>query len=562
MKLNKKISIVFIGTMLVFSLILIFSIRSLVLKTINSTNDYYASNYIKVISGYLDSKYSGVYEIKDNYLYKGQYKLTGNDEIATELKNLFDYEVAIYQKDIIIATNIKNDQGEFITGIKASSNVITNTLEKGEELHGVESIGGEILYTIYTPLKDSNGNIIGLLCIGKDSRDFINNTISEFIVTTSSIIASLIFAIIVLFKFFFHFNINKPVDYLKEKMKKISDGNLSEIIEIKSKDEMQDISQSLEKIKNNFKLLIGDLLEKAHNLSEESHRLSDSATETTNISENISSVIIDFSNSMENSVEKIETVFDEFNLLILEAEQINNDISDCKDGVKELNNSSQKASELLGQAVNLILGTDKSIKDSSQFVKEFSSQINDIITLLGAITSISERTNLLALNAAIEAARAGEAGKGFNVVAEEIRKLAENSKKTVEDIQSITNKIIFGSENAEKAMNETSRVSVQSTEFVKEVQDNFSVINNLSSIIETRINNVDLSNLKVQNKIHEVSKEISASSENLKKLNSQINEITSSTEEQIATMEELQSVSIELASTSDKLIHQGKKFIL
>lgn len=562
MKLNKKISIVFIGTMLVFSLILIFSIRSLVLKTINSTNDYYASNYIKVISGYLDSKYSGVYEIKDNYLYKGQYKLTGNDEIATELKNLFDYEVAIYQKDTIVATNIKNDQGEFITGIKASSNVITNTLEKGEELHGVESIGGEILYTIYTPLKDSNGNIIGLLCIGKDSRDFINNTISEFIVTTSSIIASLIFAIIVLFKFFFHFNINKPVDYLKEKMKKISDGNLSEIIEIKSKDEMQDISQSLEKIKNNFKLLIGDLLEKAHNLSEESHRLSDSATETTNISENISSVIIDFSNSMENSVEKIETVFDEFNLLILEAEQINNDISDCKDGVKELNNSSQKASELLGQAVNLILGTDKSIKDSSQFVKEFSSQINDIITLLGAITSISERTNLLALNAAIEAARAGEAGKGFNVVAEEIRKLAENSKKTVEDIQSITNKIIFGSENAEKAMNETSRVSVQSTEFVKEVQDNFSVINNLSSIIETRINNVDLSNLKVQNKIHEVSKEISASSENLKKLNSQINEITSSTEEQIATMEELQSVSIELASTSDKLIHQGKKFIL
>ena len=137
--------------------------------------------------------------------------------------------------------------------------------------------------------------------------------------------------------------------------------------------------------------------------------------------------------------------------------------------------------DILGAAVNMILQTEKNVVDTSEFVTEFSNQIKEIITLLQAITGISEKTNLLALNAAIEAARAGEAGRGFNVVAEEIRKLAENSRQTVEDIQNITQKIVEGSNNATEAMNKTKEVSTKSTNSVKQVQDNFMLINELSN---------------------------------------------------------------------------------
>ncbi|MDD4504433.1 MAG: methyl-accepting chemotaxis protein, partial [Clostridiaceae bacterium] len=78
---------------------------------------------------------------------------------------------------------------------------------------------------------------------------------------------------------------------------------------------------------------------------------------------------------------------------------------------------------------------------------EQSKEVENIGALSDAILQITSQTNLLALNAAIEAARAGEAGKGFAVVSDEIRKLAEDSKNTVEQIQNITNKVILAVEN-------------------------------------------------------------------------------------------------------------------
>ncbi len=78
---------------------------------------------------------------------------------------------------------------------------------------------------------------------------------------------------------------------------------------------------------------------------------------------------------------------------------------------------------------------------------ESSKVVEQINVLSDSIMNITSQTNLLALNAAIEAARAGEAGKGFSVVADEIRKLAEQSKDTVTEIQSITVKVIESVKN-------------------------------------------------------------------------------------------------------------------
>ena len=545
--------------MAIFFIALMTSVSFLVKNTLNSVTEYNVSNSAKVAFEYFDLLYPGSYQIKNDKLYKGGTKLNDNFTLIDKLGEVLGYKVTIFQNDTRITTNVTKD-GERAVGTKADEKVIKKVLEAGDSYTGTANVVGNELHVAYIPIKNLANENIGMFFIGVDTKAFIDKTIWAFVAVLAIIVLVSTVIILIVFGIFFKFNVTKPVDYILSALDSISNGNLSNEVKLKSKDELQSIADSLDNTRKNFNLLISDLKNRAEGLAEDSHRLYDSAVETTQASENITSTIIDFTGKMDDSVDTMEKVFGEFDTLNSEAHIISDYVSDCKVSVEKLKENSDSGMDILGAAVNMILQTEKNVVDTSEFVTEFSNQIKEIITLLQAITGISEKTNLLALNAAIEAARAGEAGRGFNVVAEEIRKLAENSRQTVEDIQNITQKIVEGSNNATEAMNKTKEVSTKSTNSVKQVQDNFMLINELSNNIENKIDTVNEYNKGIQNKIEHISNEVSGASKTLKSLNSEINQITASTEEQIATMEELQAVSRELSGTSAKLLDHTAQF--
>lgn len=545
--------------MAIFFIALMTSVSFLVKNTLNSVTEHNVSNSAKVAFEYFDLLYPGSYQIKNDKLYKGGTKLNDNFTLIDKLGEVLGYKVTIFQNDTRITTNVTKD-GERAVGTKADEKVIKKVLEAGDSYTGTANVVGNELHVAYIPIKNLANENIGMFFIGVDTKAFIDKTIWAFVAVLGIIVLVSTAIILIVFGIFFKFNVTKPVDYILSALDSISNGNLSNEVKLKSKDELQSIADSLDNTRKNFNLLISDLKNRAEGLAEDSHRLYDSAVETTQASENITSTIIDFTGKMDDSVDTMEKVFGEFDTLNSEAHIISDYVSDCKVSVEKLKENSDSGMDILGAAVNMILQTEKNVVDTSEFVTEFSNQIKEIITLLQAITGISEKTNLLALNAAIEAARAGEAGRGFNVVAEEIRKLAENSRQTVEDIQNITQKIVEGSNNATEAMNKTKEVSTKSTNSVKQVQDNFMLINELSNNIENKIDTVNEYNKGIQNKIEHISNEVSGASKTLKSLNSEINQITASTEEQIATMEELQAVSQELSGTSAKLLDHTAQF--
>lgn len=545
--------------MAIFFIALMASVSFLVKNTLNSVTEYNVSNSAKVAFEYFDLLYPGSYQIKNDKLYKGGTKLNDNFTLIDKLGEVLGYKVTIFQNDTRITTNVTKD-GQRAVGTKADEKVTAKVLKDGISYIGTANVVGNELHVAYIPIKNLANENIGMFFIGIDTNTFIHKTILAFMNVLCIIVLASTIIILIVFGIFFKFNVTKPVDYILSALDSISKGNLSNEVKLKSKDELQSIADSLDNTRKNFNLLISDLKNRAEGLAEDSHRLYDSAVETTQASENITSTIIDFTGKMDDSVDTMEKVFGEFDILNSEAHIISDYVSDCKDSVERLKENSDSGMDILSAAVNMIIQTEKNVVDTSEFVTEFSNQIKEIIVLLQAITGISEKTNLLALNAAIEAARAGEAGRGFNVVAEEIRKLAENSRQTVEDIQSITQKIVEGSNNATEAMNKTKEVSTKSTNSVKQVQDNFMLINELSNNIENKIDTVNEYNKGIQNKIEHISSEISGASKTLKGLNSEINQITASTEEQIATMEELQAVSQELSGTSDKLLDHTAQF--
>ncbi|AYF55422.1 methyl-accepting chemotaxis protein (plasmid) [Clostridium novyi] len=188
------------------------------------------------------------------------------------------------------------------------------------------------------------------------------------------------------------------------------------------KNESSAIEQKVNNVVENVQILDSDLQE----ISATTEELAASMEETSAVSEEMSAT----SQQMEVSINSIAQRSEKG---VAAANEINKRAT----VIKENTNIAQK------KATNILLHT----KDELQKAIEDSKVVDEINILSESIMQITEKTNLLALNAAIEAARAGEYGKGFSVVAEEIRKLAEQSKDTVLKIQSVTTNVISSVNN-------------------------------------------------------------------------------------------------------------------
>ncbi len=146
--------------------------------------------------------------------------------------------------------------------------------------------------------------------------------------------------------------------------------------------------------------------------------------------------------------------------------------------------------ENLHQMADKISMLDEIINETAELMKEFNNQNKNIEEILVSIKSIAGQTNLLSLNASIEAARAGEQGKGFNVVADEIRKLAESSAESVEMIGQILSKVISKSSEVAEKIYFGQSVMDESQQYTNLTIDNFEQISNFNSHVSEHIKNI------------------------------------------------------------------------
>lgn len=112
---------------------------------------------------------------------------------------------------------------------------------------------------------------------------------------------------------------------------------------------------------------------------------------------------------------------------------------------------------------------NKSTSESREIIEELGNQSKTILDIVNVITEISDQTSLLALNASIEAARAGEQGKGFAVVAEEIRKLADQTMASVENIENIVGKVVNNTNKAVVSMDNSYKLTKKGLENMMDV---------------------------------------------------------------------------------------------
>jgi len=204
--------------------------------------------------------------------------------------------------------------------------------------------------------------------------------------------------------------------------------------------------------------------------------------------------------------------------------------------------------------------TRTSANEVSDIVQDMNKNTKIINTISETISQITEQTNLLALNASIESARAGEAGKGFAVVAEEIRKLADESKKSTEEIKLIIVNIQRKSDEAVKAIKATEEVVAEQELSVTSAQEIFFEIINSIGMMSDKVEEVKLSILDIDKSKRSVVTEIENISAISQETASASEEVTASTEEISAAMDKFTEHADELKLLIDKLNSELKRF--
>ncbi|MBN1057505.1 methyl-accepting chemotaxis protein [Clostridium botulinum] len=235
----------------------------------------------------------------------------------------------------------------------------------------------------------------------------------------------------------------KPLNMLKIELDSLAErgGDLTQEIEINSEDEIKDLSVSLNKFIQNLRNIIKQVNESSNSIENVTELIKDNVTKLNSDIEEVSATTEELAANMEETAASSEE-------MLATSQEI-------EEVVKSISQKSQegaiKAGEISNRAEDTKINVQASEMKSTELFKstkieleeaiQESKVVEEINVLSESIMQITSQTNLLALNAAIEAARAGEAGKGFSVVAEEIRKLAEQSKDTVIEIQNITGKV-------------------------------------------------------------------------------------------------------------------------
>lgn len=238
-------------------------------------------------------------------------------------------------------------------------------------------------------------------------------------------------------------SILQPINGIKEAMTSIQETNdVSRRVKVEGRNEISEIGNSFNEMLGGFQKLIRDVVSSSHEVLSLTTHLATSAVKVAASSRQQN----DASTSMAAALEQTKASI----------EQVAGNSTDAHKIAEQAGTLSNQGQKIVQDAAAEMTKIAGSVQDSAAHIQTLGEQSAQISSIVNVIKEIADQTNLLALNAAIEAARAGEQGRGFAVVADEVRKLAERTTQSTQEISNMIGSIKGGTEDAVRSMQEGS----------------------------------------------------------------------------------------------------------
>ena len=401
-----------------------------------------------------------------------------------------------------------------------------------------------------------NGWIYATLVLEKDLMKDVNlKTLVNISITIVAVILGVLVALFVSRTF-----VVKPINDIVESASKIANGDLTVRIDYSSKDEIGKLAAALDK-------MVLALKEIANNIERDSQTVKQEASQVAAASEEVSATVeeltaqVDSVNSNVNNasaaIEEMTSGIEEVAASAQNVAHASQKLSEEAQKVSQLANEGQKA---ILSITDVIVQTREKADVTFQIVEKLSESAKNIGEIVDTINSIAEQTNLLALNAAIEAARAGEAGRGFAVVADEIRKLAEESKQATQNIANILRGIVDSSMKASEATKETVEIVNKAYSESDLVKSQFEQI--LQSIVRMSqmTENLAASAQEQSAAAEEMSSAMDSASKSMVSVVEQMNEVTMAIKQQADAISNVAKTAENLDDIAEKLVETVRRF--
>jgi len=334
---------------------------------------------------------------------------------------------------------------------------------------------------------------------------------------------------------------------------KVASGDLSHLLEIKSKNEIDTLGEAINKTVLSLKGLIQKVIDSAQQLAASTQQ---------------------FSAATEQSAQTINQAAESTQRLSLEASHQQNDVKqtmmqmeESAAAVEEITATIQESAATAGKTQQHAVSGEQKLDQGAaemQEIMDATQQVSKLINELGShsqtiekivdmISNIAGQTNLLALNAAIEAARAGDQGKGFAVVAAEVRDLAEQSSNAAEDIAKLVKEIQNETSQAVQAMEHTNQIVEKGTAVIAAGRETFQEIKDAVDGMSLQMQELAKAANQIANNVETVVNKTNQIDMSADKMAEDTQSIAAGVEEELATIEQIASAAESLAKMADEL---------
>ncbi|MDQ0203567.1 methyl-accepting chemotaxis protein [Pectinatus haikarae] len=482
----------------------------------------------------------------------------------TETKKTIENDISKFQnlslnKDIL--DSAKDADNKYLQYVNIQNEIIQlgmhNSNEQGHTLY--KEKGDFLLSQFY----DDQYTLIKKLSESADQMNIQNedyfkvSSILFIIITMAAILLSILIGWVIIKQ------ISKNLNKINEIVKDMANGDFSNIIandNLNDKSEFGDLSRNIAIMTKNIATLLKKITHSSDTLAASSEELTASAEQSAQASNQVAASVtrvaesadkqLQLSNKSDSAVKNISTSMEKLS--------VNTNI--LSDSVEKTTKAANKGDIAINKTIEQMHIIKEKTNATSSVITDLENKSQQIGKIVDVISNIAGQTNLLALNAAIEAARAGDAGKGFSVVAEEVRKLAEQSQDAAKQITELITDVQHKTDNAVTFMTEGKAEVEKGTEVVSMAGENFEQIISMVNTMLTQIGNNAHAVDEITNYMENVATLVNETDKESRKSSAETQTISAAAEEQSASSEEIASASQALSKMAAEVQNNIRTF--